>query len=51
MVMVQYIYTKALVNNQGGQAAAIAVSLFVIVITISIFQFQLLRFAGGGQSK
>lgn len=46
MVMVEYIYTKALVDNQGGQAAAIAVSLFVIVIVISLMQFQLLRFAG-----
>ncbi len=51
MVMVQYIYVKALVNNQGGQAAAIAVSLFVIVIAISVFQFLLLRLAGGDDSK
>jgi multiple sugar transport system permease protein len=51
LVMVQYIFIKAFVNNQGGQAAAIAVSLFVIVIVISVFQFQLLRFAGGSETK
>jgi multiple sugar transport system permease protein len=47
LVMVQYIFNRAFVNNQGGRAAAIAVSLFVIVIIISVFQFQLLRLAGG----
>jgi multiple sugar transport system permease protein len=46
LVMVQYIFNRAFVNDQGGRAAAIAVSLFVIVIIISVFQFQLLRFAG-----
>jgi len=46
LVMVQYIFIKAFVNNQGGQAAAIAVSLFLIVIVISVFQYQFLRFAG-----
>ncbi len=51
LVMVQYIFVKAFVNNQGGQAAAIAVSLFIIVIVISVFQYQLLRFAGGGEAK
>ena len=47
LVMVQYIFNRAFVNNQGGRAAAIAVSLFIIVIIISVFQFQLLRLAGG----
>jgi multiple sugar transport system permease protein len=47
LVMVQYIFNRAMVNNQGGRAAAIAVSLFVIVIIISILQYQLLRLAGG----
>jgi multiple sugar transport system permease protein len=47
LVMVQYIFNRAFVNNQGGRAAAIAVSLFIIVIIISAFQYQLLRFAGG----
>jgi multiple sugar transport system permease protein len=51
MVMVQYIYTRAFVNNQGGRAAAIAVTLFVIVIIITVFQFQLLRLAGGNERK
>jgi multiple sugar transport system permease protein len=47
LVMVQYIFNRAFVSNQGGRAAAIAVSLFVIVIVISVLQFQLLRLAGG----
>lgn len=51
MVMVQYIYTRAFVNNQGGRAAAIAVTLFAIVIIISVFQFQLLRMVGGRDRK
>jgi multiple sugar transport system permease protein len=51
MVMVQYIFTRAFVNDQGGRAAAIAVSLFLIVIVISVLQFQLLRMAGGGRGK
>ncbi len=51
LVMVQYIFVKAFVNNQGGQAAAIAVSLFVIVIVISVFQYQFLRFAGREDRK
>jgi multiple sugar transport system permease protein len=51
LVMVQYIFTRAFVNNQGGRAAAIAVTLFVIVIVISVFQFQLLRMTGGSERK
>ena len=51
MVMVQYIYTRAFVNNQGGRAAAIAVTLFMIVIIISVFQFQLLRMVDGKDRK
>jgi multiple sugar transport system permease protein len=47
LVMVQYIFNRAFVNNQGGRAAAIAVSLFIIVIIISVLQYQLLRLAGG----
>jgi multiple sugar transport system permease protein len=47
MVMVQYIFTRAFVNNHGGRAAAVAVTLFVIVIVVSLLQFQLLRLAGG----
>jgi multiple sugar transport system permease protein len=46
LVMVQYIFNRAMVNNQGGRAAAIAVALFIIVIIISVFQYQLLRLAG-----
>ena len=51
LVMVQYIFTRAFVNNQGGRAAAIAVTLFLIVIIISVFQFQLLRMTGGNERK
>lgn len=51
LVMVQYIFTRAFVNDQGGRAAAIAVTLFVIVIVVSALQFQLLRMAGGGRGK
>jgi multiple sugar transport system permease protein len=46
MVLVQYVYTRAFVSNQGGRAAAIAVTLFFIVIIVSVLQFQLLRLAG-----
>jgi multiple sugar transport system permease protein len=51
LVMVQYIFTRAFVNDQGGRAAAIAVSLFIIVIVVSALQFQLLRLAGGDRDK
>jgi multiple sugar transport system permease protein len=51
LVMVQYIFDRAFLNNQGGRAAAIAVVLFLIVIVISVLQFQLLRLAGGGARK
>ena len=49
LVMVQYIFNRAFVNDQGGRAAAIAVTLFVIVIVISVLQFQALRMTGGGR--
>jgi multiple sugar transport system permease protein len=51
IVMVQYIFNRAFVSDQGGRAAAIAVSLFLIVIVITVLQFQLLRMAGGGRGK
>ncbi|HEX7110281.1 MAG TPA: sugar ABC transporter permease [Aestuariivirga sp.] len=51
LVMVQYVFTRAFVNDQGGRAAAIAVTLFVIVIVVSALQFQLLRIAGGTRDK
>lgn len=46
MVLVQYIYTNAFQKNDGGFAAAIAVTLFVIVVIFSVLQFQLLRARG-----
>ncbi|WEK05626.1 MAG: sugar ABC transporter permease [Candidatus Devosia phytovorans] len=46
MVLVQYIYSNAFQKNEGGFAAAIAVTLFVIVVIFSVLQFQLLRARG-----
>jgi multiple sugar transport system permease protein len=47
LVMVYYIWQRAFASNQGGRAAAVAVTLFAIVIVVSVLQFQLLRLAGG----
>jgi multiple sugar transport system permease protein len=47
LVLVFYIFQRAFVSDQGGRAAAIAVTLFLIVIIVSVLQFQLLRLAGG----
>ena len=49
MVMVQYIFQMAFVNDHGGRAAAIAVTLFLIVIVVTLIEFQLLRYAGGAR--
>lgn len=46
MVLVYYIFNKAFQQNQGGRAAAVAVTLFAIIVVVSILQFQLLRLAG-----
>lgn len=51
LVLVQYVFLRAFTNDQGGRAAAIAVTLFVIVIIVTVLQFQLLRFAGTGRGK
>ena len=51
MVMVQYIFQMAFVNDHGGRAAAIAVTLFLIVIVVTLIEFQLLRYAGGARRK
>ena len=51
MVMVQYIFQMAFVNDHGGRAAAIAVTLFLIVIVVTLIEFQLLRYAGGARNK
>lgn len=45
MVLVYYVFQRAFQQNQGGRAAAVAVTLFVLVVVVSVFQFQLLRFA------
>jgi multiple sugar transport system permease protein len=49
--MVQYIFQMAFVDDHGGRAAAVAVTLFLIVIVVTLVEFQLLRLAGGGQKK
>jgi multiple sugar transport system permease protein len=46
LVLVYYIFQRAFQQNQGGRAAAVAVTLFVIVVAVSVLQFQLLRLAG-----
>lgn len=45
MVLVYYIFQRAFQQNQGGRAAAVAVTLFVLVVAVSVLQFQLLRYA------
>jgi multiple sugar transport system permease protein len=47
VVLVYYVFQRAFQQNQGGRAAAVAVTLFVLVIVVSVLQFQLLRLAGG----
>lgn len=49
MVLVYYIFQRAFQQDQGGRAAAVAVTLFVVVVVVSVLQFQLLRLAGGGR--
>lgn len=43
MVLVYAIFQRAFQHNQGGRAAAIAVTLFVLVVMVSVAQFTLLR--------
>ncbi len=45
MVLVYYIFQRAFQQNQGGRAAAVAVTLFLLVIVVSVLQFQVLRWA------
>lgn len=46
MVLVYYVFQRAFQQDQGGRAAAVAVTLFVLVVVVSVLQFQLLRLAG-----
>ncbi|MES2542880.1 MAG: sugar ABC transporter permease [Pseudomonadota bacterium] len=46
MVLVYYVFQRAFQQDQGGRAAAVAVTLFVLVVVVSVMQFQLLRMAG-----
>ncbi len=45
LVLVYYVFQRAFEQNQGGRAAAVAVTLFVLVVVVSVLQFQLLRFS------
>jgi multiple sugar transport system permease protein len=47
VVFVYYVFQRAFQQNQGGRAAAVAVTLFVLVVVVSVLQFQLLRLADG----
>lgn len=47
MVLVYYVFQRAFQQDQGGRAAAVAVTLFVLVVAVSVLQFQLLRLSGG----
>ncbi len=47
MVLVYYVFQRAFQQDQGGRAAAVAVTLFVLVVVVSVLQFQLLRMVGG----
>ena len=51
MVLVQYIFQQAFKQNQGGRAAAVAVTLFVMVVVVSVLQFQVLRARGGDDDR
>jgi multiple sugar transport system permease protein len=46
MVLVYYIFQRAFQQNQGGRAAAVAVTLFMLVVVVSVLPFQLMRLAG-----
>lgn len=46
MVLVQYVWKRAFVQNYGGRGAAVAVTLFVLVVIISIVNYQFLRSRG-----
>ena len=47
MVLVYYVFQRAFQQDQGGRAAAVAVTLFMLVVAVSVLQFQLLRLSGG----
>lgn len=49
MVLVYYVFQRAFEHNQGGRAAAAAVTLFVLVVAVSVLQFQLLRLSERGR--
>jgi multiple sugar transport system permease protein len=46
MVMVQYVYKRAFIQNQGGYGAAVATALFLVIVVFSVLQYQALRARG-----
>lgn len=46
MVLVQYVWKQAFVQNYGGRGAAVAVTLFVLVVVVSVLNYQILRSRG-----
>jgi multiple sugar transport system permease protein len=46
MVMLQYVYEQAFVQNRGGYGATVALALFVFIVVVSVLQFTALRARG-----
>ena len=46
MVMVQYVYKQAFVQNHGGYGATVALALFIVIVVFSVLQYQVLRARG-----
>lgn len=49
LVLVYYIFQRAFQMNQGGRAAAVAVTLFVVIVVLAVLNFQLQRFSEAKQ--
>jgi multiple sugar transport system permease protein len=45
LVLVYYIFQRAFQMDQGGRAAAVAVTFFVVVVAVAVLRFQLQRFS------
>jgi multiple sugar transport system permease protein len=46
LVLVYYIFQRAFQMDQGGRAAAVAVTLFVIIVVVAVLNYQLQRISG-----
>lgn len=44
LVLVYYIFQRAFQMDQGGRAAAVAVTLFLVIVVIAVLNYQLQRF-------